>query len=204
MEASSAASATGPFPGPQDVAVDYHNDARVPLLFLSGGEDHLMPPAVQQSNLKHYKSNTITEIKEFAGRSHLMPAQKGWEEVADYALTWAVEHATRPWNVHYALVYAVSTAIAITNAFFCYRVFVFHTSGPLLPEYALFCASYAFLIALHQGTLRAQDAFARGALKVRGRPELLAAHGELLAALERVLARLRAETTPPESVRADR
>ena len=28
--------------------------------------------------------------------------------------------------------------------------------------------------ALHQGTLRAQDAFARGALKLRGRPELLA------------------------------
>jgi pimeloyl-ACP methyl ester carboxylesterase len=82
-------------PGPQDVAVDYHNDARPPLLFISGGEDHLMPPAIQRSNAKHYKSNTITEIKEFAGRSHLMPAQKGWEEVADYALTWAVEHATR-------------------------------------------------------------------------------------------------------------
>jgi pimeloyl-ACP methyl ester carboxylesterase len=82
-------------PGPQEIAVDYHNDSRAPLLFISGGEDHLMPPAVQRSNAKHYKSNTITEIKEFAGRSHLMPAQKGWEEVADYALEWAVEHATR-------------------------------------------------------------------------------------------------------------
>ena len=81
-------------PGPQEIAVDYHNDARAPLLFISGGEDHLMPPAVQRSNLKHYKSNTITEIKEFEGRSHLMPAQKGWEEVADFALSWAVEHAT--------------------------------------------------------------------------------------------------------------
>ncbi len=82
-------------PGPQETAVDYHNDARAPLLFISGGEDHLMPPAIQRSNAKHYKSNTITEIKEFPGRSHLMPAQKGWEEVADYALAWAVEHATR-------------------------------------------------------------------------------------------------------------
>jgi pimeloyl-ACP methyl ester carboxylesterase len=82
-------------PGPQDVAVNYHNDARAPLLFISGGEDHLMPPAIQRSNAKHYKSNTITEIKEYPGRSHLMPAQKGWEEVADYALAWAVEHATR-------------------------------------------------------------------------------------------------------------
>jgi hypothetical protein len=52
-----------------------------------------MPPAVQRSNAKHYKSNTITEVKEFPGRSHLLPAQKGWEEIADYALAWAEQHA---------------------------------------------------------------------------------------------------------------
>ena len=79
-------------PGPQDVHVDYHNDARAPLLFISGGEDHLMPPAVQRSNADHYKSNTITEVREFPGRSHLMPAQEGWEEVADSALDWALAH----------------------------------------------------------------------------------------------------------------
>ena len=82
-------------PGPQDIAVNYDNDARPPLLFISGAEDHLMPPAVQRSNAHHYHSDTITEIKEFPGRSHLMPAQKGWEEVADFALAWAEEHATR-------------------------------------------------------------------------------------------------------------
>jgi pimeloyl-ACP methyl ester carboxylesterase len=81
-------------PGPQDIAVDYHNDARAPLLFISGSDDHLMPPAIQRSNARHYKSNTITEVEEFPGRSHLMPAQKGWEEIADYALAWAVEHAS--------------------------------------------------------------------------------------------------------------
>ncbi len=58
--------------------------------------------------------------------------------------------------------------------------------------------------ALHEGALRAQDAFARGTLKVRGRPELLATHAELLAELARALAPVRADTTPPESVRADR
>jgi pimeloyl-ACP methyl ester carboxylesterase len=83
-------------PGPQDVHVDYHNDDRAPLLFISGGEDHLMPPSVQRSNAKHYKSNTVTEVKEYDGMAHLMPAQKGWEEVADYALAWAVEHAGWP------------------------------------------------------------------------------------------------------------
>ena len=43
---------------------------------------------IQQSNLKHYKSDTITEIKEFEG-PHLLPAADDWEEVADYALEWA-------------------------------------------------------------------------------------------------------------------
>jgi pimeloyl-ACP methyl ester carboxylesterase len=80
-------------PGHQATWVDYHNDKRAPLLFISGSEDHLMPPAVQRSNLKHYKSNTITEIREYDGKAHLLPAQDGWEEIADYALAWAVEHA---------------------------------------------------------------------------------------------------------------
>jgi pimeloyl-ACP methyl ester carboxylesterase len=80
-------------PGHQDAWVDYRNDERAPLLFMSGSEDHLMPPAIQRSNAKHYKSDTITEIKEYEGRSHLMPAEEGWEEVADFALAWALEHA---------------------------------------------------------------------------------------------------------------
>ena len=54
-------------PGPQETAVDYHNDDRAPLLFVSGSEDHIMPPAIQQSNQKHYKSNTVTEIREYDG-----------------------------------------------------------------------------------------------------------------------------------------
>jgi len=80
-------------PGPQDISVDYHNDARVPLLFISGSEDHLMPPKIQRSNLKHYKSTTVTEIKEYEGYAHLLPAQKGWEQIADDVLDWAKEHA---------------------------------------------------------------------------------------------------------------
>ena len=38
-------------PGPQDVWVDYHNDNRAPLLFMSGEHDHIMPPAVQRSSV---------------------------------------------------------------------------------------------------------------------------------------------------------
>ena len=88
------ASLANVLPGHQDTWVDYHNDDRAPLLFISGGEDHLMPPSVQRSNAKHYKSNTITEVKEYEGKSHLMPSQEGWEEIADYALDWALSHAT--------------------------------------------------------------------------------------------------------------
>ena len=84
-------------PGRQDLWVNYHNDARAPLLFISGGNDNLMPPSVQRSNAKHYKSlNTITEVKEFEGFAHLLPAQKGWEQIADYALEWAEQHARVP------------------------------------------------------------------------------------------------------------
>jgi len=80
-------------PGHQDIWVDYKNDARAPLLFVSGSEDHIMPPKIQQSNLKHYKSDTITEIKEYEGYAHLLPAQDGWEAIADEVLDWALAHA---------------------------------------------------------------------------------------------------------------
>jgi hypothetical protein len=50
--------------------------------------------SVQRSNAKHYKApGLITEVKEYEGYAHLLPTQKGWEEIADYALEWAVEHA---------------------------------------------------------------------------------------------------------------
>ena len=80
-------------PGHQDAWVDYNNDNRAPLLFISASEDHIMPPSVQKANAKHYKSDTVTEVKEYEGFAHLLPAQVGWEEVADYALDWAVRHA---------------------------------------------------------------------------------------------------------------
>src|SRR4029079_9571490 len=37
-------------PGRQDISVDYKNDDRAPLLFVSGTEDHIMPPSIQASN----------------------------------------------------------------------------------------------------------------------------------------------------------
>ena len=84
-------------PGHQDTYVDFRNEERAPLLFIAGGEDNLMPPAVNQSNAKHYRHvKSVTDYKEFPGRSHYTVGEDGWEEVADYALEWAVEHAKHP------------------------------------------------------------------------------------------------------------
>jgi pimeloyl-ACP methyl ester carboxylesterase len=55
-------------PGHQDTFVNYDNDQRAPLLFISGRDDHLMPPSVQRSNARHYTSNnTVTEVTEYPG-----------------------------------------------------------------------------------------------------------------------------------------
>jgi pimeloyl-ACP methyl ester carboxylesterase len=82
-------------PGKQETWVDYANDDRAPLLFIAGGEDNIMPPSVNQSNFRKYKkSKALTEFHLFEGRSHWTCAEPGWEAVADYALEWAVEHAT--------------------------------------------------------------------------------------------------------------
>ena len=36
-------------------------------------------------------SEAVTEYNEFRGRAHFTLGQEGWQEVADYALDWAVE-----------------------------------------------------------------------------------------------------------------
>lgn len=74
-------------------AVDFKNDGRAPLLLIAGGEDHVAPASLNESNYRHYKSSAVTEFKEFPGRSHYTLGQAGWEEVADYALDWAVKAA---------------------------------------------------------------------------------------------------------------
>jgi pimeloyl-ACP methyl ester carboxylesterase len=76
--------------------VDFGKD-RAPLLLIAGEHDHTVPAVVDRSVAKHYeKSPALTEYKEFPGRSHFIIGQDGWEEVADYALRWAVDHAKIP------------------------------------------------------------------------------------------------------------
>ena len=77
-------------------AVDFHNNDRAPLLLISGGEDHVSPASVVEANFKLYsKSKAVTEYKAFPGRTHYTLGQRGWEDVADYALTWAETNSGR-------------------------------------------------------------------------------------------------------------
>jgi len=81
-------------PGHQDAWVDYRNHDRAPLLFIAGGADHIMPPSVNKANFERYaKSSAHTDYHEFPGRDHFTAGAPGWEAVADFALTWAMEHA---------------------------------------------------------------------------------------------------------------
>jgi pimeloyl-ACP methyl ester carboxylesterase len=73
--------------------VNYKNPARAPLLLITGAIDRICPPSVNLSNFKQQrKAPSATDHNEYPGRCH-WPGQDGWEEVADYALNWAIEHA---------------------------------------------------------------------------------------------------------------
>jgi len=74
-------------------AIDFHNAKRAPLLLIGGEKDVIMPAALNRKNFRKYRSNAIAEFKEFPGRSHYIIAETGWEEVAEYALSWASGHA---------------------------------------------------------------------------------------------------------------
>jgi pimeloyl-ACP methyl ester carboxylesterase len=77
--------------------VDFDSARRAPLLLIAGGKDHLFPAKVTRSSFERYrKSGAVTAYKEFPKRSHYTIGEPGWEEVADYALRWAMEQAYGP------------------------------------------------------------------------------------------------------------
>ena len=75
--------------------VDYKKTDRAPLLFIAGSNDHIVPPAINKGNMRKYVKNStaVTDYREFPNRTHHTVGQKGWEEVADFAIQWANAHA---------------------------------------------------------------------------------------------------------------
>lgn len=78
--------------GPQG-AVDFRRN-RPPLLMIAGSDDHIMPASLNRTNYERYRNSPAkTSFREFPGRNHYLIAQRGWEEIADYALEWSLENA---------------------------------------------------------------------------------------------------------------
>ncbi|WP_405583758.1 alpha/beta hydrolase [Streptomyces sp. NBC_01190] len=73
--------------------VDFANRDRVPLLLVSGGADHVVPAEVVRENFTRFGGSTaVTAYRTYPYRDHGTVFHQGWEEVADHALSWAMEH----------------------------------------------------------------------------------------------------------------
>lgn len=76
--------------------VNYAKADRAPLLVITGEIDHVVPPAIGKAIVKKYNASgspAIVEYKEYTGRTHRIVSQDGWQEVADYAINWAVSRS---------------------------------------------------------------------------------------------------------------
>lgn len=63
-----------------------------PLLITAGDRERLVTPYMSRAAWRRQRrSGARTDFKLFHGRSHLLIAEPGWEEVADYAIAWAAQ-----------------------------------------------------------------------------------------------------------------
>jgi len=73
------------------VSIRKGNPDRPPLLMIAGEKDKTVDKSAVKAVFRiQKKSPSLTEYKAFSGRSHFLMHEKGWEEVADFALKWAV------------------------------------------------------------------------------------------------------------------
>jgi pimeloyl-ACP methyl ester carboxylesterase len=68
----------------------------VPLLFIAGEKDHIIPAALCRRNRDHYCDNgSVTELIEFPNRGHFICGDPGWREVAMRACEWVESQSVR-------------------------------------------------------------------------------------------------------------
>ncbi|TRZ41975.1 alpha/beta hydrolase [Robertkochia solimangrovi] len=71
-----------------DAKVDF-TKPHVPLLFISGSTDNIIPASLNYSNYKKYKANgSVTDYKEFEGKNHFVLGLATWKEEAKFCLEW--------------------------------------------------------------------------------------------------------------------
>jgi pimeloyl-ACP methyl ester carboxylesterase len=60
-----------------------------PLLVTAGVQDRVFPASLNFNNFARYRQRgAITDFRAFDGRDHLVIAEPGWEEVADFVANW--------------------------------------------------------------------------------------------------------------------
>lgn len=60
-----------------------------PLLFIGGEKDNIFSAEFTKKIAGRYlDKNSVVEYRAFAGRSHFLAGEKGWEEIADYVAGW--------------------------------------------------------------------------------------------------------------------
>ena len=75
------------------IAIQWDNPKRPPLLLIGGGKDLIADAAMTSAIFrKQSRAPSKTELKIFPERSHWTCLDRGWEEVADFALDWAERH----------------------------------------------------------------------------------------------------------------
>lgn len=74
--------------------IRWDNPMRPPLLMIGGGKDLIADASMTRAIFKKQRNApTPTELKIYPARSHWTCMDKGWEEVADFSLDWALRHA---------------------------------------------------------------------------------------------------------------
>ena len=76
------------------MSINWKNPLRPPLLLIAGGRDLIADASMTKATYnKQKRAPSLTEFKLYAERSHWTCLDQGWEEVADFALDWALHHA---------------------------------------------------------------------------------------------------------------
>ena len=74
--------------------IRWDNPNRPPLLLIGGGKDLIADAGMTRGIFKRQKrAASPTELKIYPDRSHWTCLDRGWEDVADFALDWTVRHA---------------------------------------------------------------------------------------------------------------
>jgi pimeloyl-ACP methyl ester carboxylesterase len=72
------------------ININWRNPARAPLLLIAGGKDLIADASMTKAIYNRQKqAPSKTEFKEYPARCHWTCAEPGWEEVADFAISWA-------------------------------------------------------------------------------------------------------------------